>query len=85
MPGLQTESMLRLEIHVDEDLELPLAFLISAVLSSVCLSGSRVHKYLVRSQLEAKINLLRETRYFPAADKLEKSKFWKFALGLCQN
>ena len=75
MPGLQTESMLRLEIHADEDLELPFVFLISTVLSCVWnlrVSGSRVQKYLVRSQLEAKINLLRETRYFPAADKLEE-------------
>ena len=75
MPGLQTESMLRLEIHADEDLELPFVFLISTVLSCVWnlrVSGSRVQKYLVRSQLEVKINQLRETRYFPAADKLEE-------------
>ena len=70
MLGLQTESMLRLEVHVDEDIELPLAFLISAGLRSVCLSGSRFQKYLVRSQLEAKVSLLRETRYLPTADKL---------------
>ena len=75
IPGLQTESLLRLEINVSEELELPLVFFISVVLSSVWnlrVSGSRVQMYLVRSQLEAKINLLRETRYFLSAAKLEE-------------
>ena len=67
--------MLRLEIHSEEDLDLPFVFLISTVLSCVWnlrVSGSRVQKYLVRSQLEAMINLLKETRYFSTADKLEE-------------
>ena len=81
IPGLQPESLLSLDMNVSEDLELPLVFLISVVLNSVWnlrVSGSRVQKYLVRSQLEAKINLLRETRYFLSAAKLEEFAFTMF-------
>ena len=51
-PALQTESLLRLELHVDPDLELPIVPFISTVLSSVRnlrQSSNRVQKYLVRS------------------------------------
>ena len=75
MSALQTESLLRLEFHVEPDLELPAVLFISTVLSSVWKlrqSNSRVQKYLVRSQMEAKINLLRETRYSNAAILLDQ-------------
>ena len=53
---LQAESLLRLELHVDHDHELPVVLFISTVLSSVWnlrQSSNRVQKYLVRSQMEA--------------------------------
>ena len=79
-PTLQADSLLRLELRVDHDQELPVVLFISTVLSSVWnlrQSNSRVLRYLVRSQMEAKINLLRETRYAPTVTKLEE-----FALSL---
>ena len=75
MPGLEVESLLRLEINVDSDMELPIVFLIATVLDAVWslrMKGSNVHEYLVRSQLEAKVNLLRETRYREASIKVEE-------------
>ena len=74
-PALQIESLLRLDLHVDPDLELPLVLFISTVLSSIWnlrQSNSRVQKYLVRSQMEANINLLRETRFASTVVKLEE-------------
>ena len=57
------------------DMELPIVFLIATVLDAVWslrMKGSNVQKYLVRSQLEAKVNLLRETRYREASIKVEE-------------
>jgi hypothetical protein len=72
-PALQ--SLLRLELHVDPELELPVVLFISTILSSVWnlrQSSNRVQKYLVRSQMEAKINLLKETRFSSTVVKLEE-------------
>ena len=66
IPGIEAEAALRLELHVDQDLELPLVWYIATVLHSVWnlrQSGTKVQQYLVRAQLEAKINLLRETKH----------------------
>ena len=74
-PALQPQSLLRLEFHVEPELELPVVFFISTVLNSLWnlrQSGNRVQKYLVRSQMEAKINLLRETRHSATVVKLEE-------------
>ena len=74
-PALQPQSLLRLEFHVDPELELPVGFFISTVLNylwNLRQSGNRVQKYLVRSQMEAKINLLRETRHSATVVKLEE-------------
>ena len=74
-PTLQAESLFRLELHVDHDHELPVVLFISTVLSSVWnlrQSSNRVQRYLVRSQMEAKINLLRETT---VCSKEEVKKF----------
>ena len=74
-PALQPQSLLRLEFHVEPELELPVVFFISTVLNSLWIlrqSGNRVQKYLVRSQMEAKINLLRETRHSATVVKLEE-------------
>ena len=64
-PNLSTAAALRLDIEVDEELELPLVWLTAATLVSIWdqkKDRTRVQPHLTRSQLEAKVNLLRETR-----------------------
>ena len=64
-----------LELSVDEELELPVVWLLSTVFRiiwSLRQSSTRIRQYLVRSQLEAEINLLRETRYQNAIPKIEE-------------
>ena len=65
-PALLPDAVLRLELRVEKELELPLVWLLSSMLRIIWnlrQSNTRVRLYLVRSQLEAEINLLRETRY----------------------
>ena len=72
---------LRLEMNVEEDLELPLVWLMASVFLSVWklrVDKSRIQLYQVRAQLEANINLLRETRFSDKAiilDQLVASYF----------
>ena len=64
-PNLSTEAALRLELIVDEESELPLVWLTAATLLSLWdqkQASSRVQPHLTRSTLEAKVNILRETR-----------------------
>ena len=75
MPELQVESLIRLELDVATENQLPVVFLIATVLGAVWnlrIKGNRVEQYLVRSQLEAKVNLLRETRHREAAYKVDE-------------
>ena len=63
---LAVEAALRLEISVEEEEELPLIWLLSATLQSIWEQRQlhlKVQPYLFRAQLEAKVNLLRETRH----------------------
>ena len=74
-PGLSAEALLRLDFQVEEDLELPAVWLIGSVLSTIWnlrQSSTKVRQYLIRSQLEAEINLLRETRFSEAVPKIEE-------------
>ena len=74
-PGLQPEDALRLELKVGEEAELSVVWLTACIFRTVWnlrQSNTRIRKYLVRSQLEAEINLLRETRYFEAVVKIEE-------------
>ena len=74
-PGLNAEALLRLELPVDEELELPVVWLLSTVFRIIWnlrQSSTRIRQYLVRSQLEAEINLLRETRYQNAVPIIEE-------------
>ena len=74
-PGLQAEAALRLEWKVDEDVELPVVWLTACTLRTIWnlrQSNTKVRKYLVRSQLEAEINLLRETRFIEAVERIEE-------------
>ena len=74
-PGLQADGLLRLELPVEEDMELPLVWLLSTVLRALWdlrQTSTRVRQYLIRSQLEADINLLRETRFRDAVNRIEE-------------
>jgi hypothetical protein len=60
VPGLQAEALLRLELPVDEDLELPFVWLLATVLRPIWnlrQSSIRIRQHLVRSELESEINV----------------------------
>ena len=72
-PDVQADAALRLEFKVVEDLELPMVWLTACVLRTIWnlrLSNTRVRHYVERSQLEAEINLLRETRHRHAVPQI---------------
>ena len=75
VPSLDVDAVLRLEIDVDEGLELPLVWLVAASFSALWklrVEKTKTTLFEIRSQLEAKINLLRETRYSNAASILDE-------------
>ena len=72
--GLGAEAALRLEVQAVEDDELPVVWVLATTLRllwNARQSSSRVRNYVIRSQLEAQINLLRETRYSDSVPKIE--------------
>ena len=74
IPSIDLMSALSLEIQADEEMELPLVWLLSTVFLSIWtlrISKSKVQLYEVRAQLEAKVNLLRETRFKTSASLLD--------------
>ena len=75
VPSIEVEAVLRLELGVEEDLELPVVWMISTVFSAIWklrTDKSRVQLYKIRAQLEAKVNLLRETRFTNSAIVLDE-------------
>ena len=75
LPGLEVEAALRLDMKLEQDLELPVVWLLATVLHSVWTlrqAGGKVQLYFVRAQLEARINLLRETRFNIIIFRLEE-------------
>ena len=65
-PAVTPEKLLRLEFEATEDMEMPIVWFTAQVLLyswGVRLSGRVVDLVVTRTLLEAKINLLRETRY----------------------
>jgi hypothetical protein len=75
VPNVDVSTALRLELEVDEEMQLPLVWLVGTVCQAIWklrIEKSRIQLYEVRSQLEAKINLLRETRYSNAATLLDQ-------------
>ena len=73
-PGQTVEQFLKLDLDLEEGKELATVWWISARLLSILnlrSAGKRIENYLVRAQLEAKINLLRETRFAEATQTLE--------------
>ena len=74
MPNLTVESALRLEFDLADEMELPLVWLVGTVGQAVWklrADKCRVYLYEIRSQLEANISLLRETRLETSAIKLD--------------
>jgi hypothetical protein len=72
---LPVDAALRLELVVDEEEELPLVWLLAATLLSIWeqrQKSSKVQPCLVRAQLEAKINLIRKTRFVNCATILDQ-------------
>ena len=70
---MQGDALLRLEFRVEEELELPVVWLTACVLRTmwtVRQASTRIRHYLVRSQLEAEVNLLRETRHAHAVPNI---------------
>ena len=73
-PGQTVEQFLKLDLDLEEGKELATVRWISAGLFSIWnlrSAGKRIENYLVGAQLEAKINLLRETRFAEATQTLE--------------
>ena len=74
-PNIDVKAVLRLEISVDEGLELPLVWLVATTFSALWklrVDKTRATLFEIRSQLEAKINLLRETRFSNTATILDE-------------
>ena len=72
---LPVDAALRLELEVEEEQELPLVWLMAATLLSIWeqrQEKGKVQPYLVRAQLEAKINLIRKTRFVNCATILDQ-------------
>ena len=73
-PGLTADQALRLEFgQIEENLELPLTFFTASTLFEIWTlrsKGSRMKRHLVRSKLEARISILRNTRH--STNKLEE-------------
>ena len=75
-PEMTPSGLLRLEFVEQGDYEMPLVWIISHTLLymwGVRLSGKTVDLIITRSLLEAKINLLRETRYLDEHEKIKES------------
>ena len=65
-PCLSVEASLRLELDVPADDELSTVWLLAATLLPIWEQrqvSNKVQPYLVRAQLEAKVNLLRQTSF----------------------
>ena len=72
---LPVDAALRLELAVEEEEELPLVWLLAATLLSIWeqrQASANVQPYLVRAELEAKVNLIRKTRYDNCATILDQ-------------
>ena len=74
-PHITAEAALRLELVIEPDQELPLIWLLAASLLSVWnqkQATQKVQPNLTRADLEAKVNLLRQTRYENVAQILQE-------------
>ena len=80
-PNISLEAALRLELNVEEEIELPLVWISAATLLCVWEQRKisiRVVPHVTRSQLEAKVNILRQTRLANFTGWLEDSINYMF-------
>ena len=71
--GVQDHEVLRLHLHLDDDLELPIVWFLAVAWNSIWESRKvrkRPELYKIRADLEAKVSLLRETRFKEAAEMI---------------
>jgi hypothetical protein len=74
-PALSVEASLRLELDVPADDELSTVWLLAATLLAIWeqrQASNNVQPYLVRAQLEAKVNLLRQTSFSNCATLIKE-------------
>ena len=75
MPTINMEKILRLEFtDLEEDMEYPAVWFTAAFLLAIWerrQAGTRIRCYEIRAELEAKISLLRETRFSEQIYKLK--------------
>ena len=65
-PGITPSQVLRLELHVNLTEETPVVWIVAQFLMNIWearVKGKMADLFRVRSDLESKVNLLRETRY----------------------
>ena len=65
-PGITPSQVLRLELHVDRTKETPIIWIVAQFLINIWearVKGKMADLFRTRSDLESKVNLLRETRY----------------------
>ena len=70
---LQGQDVLRLQFAIEGEQELPVVWFLAAAWSIIWgyrSAGRRIELYRVRADLEAKVSLLRETRYVEAAEAI---------------
>jgi hypothetical protein len=72
---MDVDTAIRLEFDTEEEMELPMVWILATVFQAIWklrVDKSRVQLYDVRAQLEARINLMRETRYSCSATRLDQ-------------
>ena len=82
-PHITAEAALSLDLVIQPDQELPLTWALTASLLSIWnqrQSSQKVQPYLVRAELEAKVNLLKQTRFEKVACIISKKnqKMFRF-------
>ena len=74
LPGTSVEHLLQLNFGLEDDKELSTVWWLAAGFLAIWntrAAGKRIDQYLIRAQLEAKINLLRETSFAGSVPDLE--------------
>ena len=72
-PDLVPQQVVLLDLQPEENLRLPVVFLIASVLSQIWLNRSQkkpCHLVSIRANLEAGVNIMRKSRHKEAATKL---------------
>ena len=75
LPDVQTEQVVLLDLHLQPDQELPVIYLIACVLSQIwdCRKNKKLSNLThIRANLEASIQILRKSRLYLAAIKLDE-------------